>query len=399
MRRAAWILFASVLSCLLPSTALAAGPRAELVTVGPGSDELSLYGHSALCLVDDGATEGRCFDFGVPDAGDAEGLVWDTIRGRPRFVPIAVERSVLVATFEDQERSLWVQELPLDDAQVDRLRASLEGAVAARTAYAYHPYYDNCTTRLRDVLDQVTSGKLREGADVAAGGPRFRALSEQGFSGRMLELAGLALFLGGRADRQPTAWERMFLPVDLRDAVAARLGAQPKQIHERREAVIPTSTHAGRVALVLLGALLAGAVAYGARRSPRGLRVAMACTGLTLGLLGLAVDAVWLTTRIPEFAGNWVALVLLPTDVLLAFAPARVWPRYLGVRLGMLGVLAALSAAGVIAQPLVVVCAFAALPLGAGYSRARARRPRLAAAVRPTAGGTTPSPRPGAAGR
>jgi hypothetical protein len=375
MRPAIWIVLAVLASWLVPATALAAGLHAELLTIGPGSDELSLYGHSALCLVPDGAPDGRCYDFGVPDrAGDAEGLVWDTLRGRPRFMPIAVERSILVATFEDQERSLWVQDLPLDDAQVGRLQASLEAAVAARAPYAYHPYYDNCTTRLRDVLDEVTAGKLREGADAAASGPRFRGLSEQGFSGRMLELAGLALFLGARADHAPTVWERMFLPADLREAVAARLGAAPRQIYERRAAVIPTSTQAGRVALVLLGAALAGAVAYGARRSPRGLRVAMAFAGLALGLLGLAVDAVWLTTRIPEFAGNWVALVLLPTDVLLAFAPARVWPRYLAMRLAMLGLLAALSAAGILAQPLVVVCAFAALPLGAGYVFTRERK-------------------------
>ena len=369
--------------CLLPGTAFAAARHAELVTVGPGSDDLELYGHSALCVVADGATDGRCYDFGVAGGEpDVEGLVWDTIRGRPRFVPVAVERSLLVATFEDLERTLWVQDLPLDDRQVTELQASLEAAVASHEAYAYHPYYDNCTTRLRDVLDKVTAGRLRQGADAAASGPRFRALSEQGFSGRMFELAGLALFLGGRADRQPTAWEAMFLPAGLRDAVAARLGAPPKQIYERREAVIPRSVQAGRVALIILGVLLAGAIAYASRKSPRAFRVATGSAGLVLGLLALAVDAVWLTTRIPEFAGNWVALVLLPTDVLLGFVPARVLPRYLVARLGMLALLTALSATGVVAQPLVALCVFAALPLGAAYAFAR-RRGRVAPSPAP----------------
>jgi hypothetical protein len=360
--------------CLVPTPAFAAAARAELMTVGPGSDDLSLYGHSALCLTADGATDGRCYDFGVPggdmDPGD---LVWDTVRGRPRFVPIAVERSVLVGTFEDMERSLWVQDLPLDDRQVTELQASLEAAVASHAPYAYHPYYDNCTTRLRDALDRVTSGKLHDGADAPSSGPRFRALSEQGFSGRLFELAGLALFLGSRADRQPTAWEAMFLPVGLRDAVATRLGAPPKQIYERREAVIPRSVQAGRVGLVVLGVLLAGAIAYAARRSPRALRRAMGFAGLVLGLLGVAVDVVWVVTRIPEFTGNWVALVLLPTDALLAFLPPRLLPRYLAVRLGMLALLAALSATGLVAQPLVAVCALAALPLGAAYAFVRDR--------------------------
>jgi Domain of unknown function (DUF4105) len=364
-----------VVACFfVPAVAFASALHAELVTVGPGSDDLSLYGHSALCVTAEGAPDGRCYDFGVPGGdGDEERMVWDTVRGKPRFMPIAVERSRLVATYEEMERSLWVQDLPLDDREVVALRESLEAAVTAGEPYAYHPYFDNCTTRLRDALDRVTSGKLHEGADVPSSGPRFRALSEEGFSGHMFELAGLALFLGTRADRQPTTWEGMFLPTGLRDAVAARLGAQPKQIYERREATVPTSAQAGRVGLVLLGALLAGAVAFGARRGPRALRIAMGCSGLVLGLLGLAVDGVWMVTRIPEFAGNWVALVLLPTDVLLAFAPPRVWPRYLVARLGLLALLAALSATGVIAQPIVAVCAFAALPLGAGYFFGRTR--------------------------
>jgi hypothetical protein len=374
VRRIVWVLLAVLASWLAPAVAFAE-LHAELITVGPGSDELSLYGHSALCLVAEGAPDGRCYDFGVPVGdGDAGRLVWDTVRGKPTFAPVAVERSLLVATFEDLERSLWVQELPLDDRQVAELQASLEAEVAAHQPYVYHPYYDNCTTRLRDAVDRVTAGRLRDGADAPASGPRFRGLSEQGFSGRMLELAGLSLFLGARADRQPTAWQRMFLPVDLRDAVAARLGAQPKQLYERREAVIPTSTQAGRVMLVLFGAMMAGVIAYGARRSPRGLRVAVGGAGAVLGLLGLTVDAVALVTRIPEFAGNWVVLVLLPTDAMLAFASPRTWPRYLAVRLGMIALLAALSATGVIAQPLVSVCLLAALPLGMGYFFARPRK-------------------------
>ncbi len=384
--------------CLVPASALAGALHAELVTVGPGSDDFELYGHSAICLTADGAADGRCYDFGVASGDhDVDGLVWDTVRGRPRFTPITVERSRLVGAFEDMERSIWVQSLPLDDREVAALQASLEAATATPRPYVYHPYYENCTTRLRDVLDEVTGGKLREGADAAAGGPRFRALSEQGFSGRIFELAGLAMFLGSRADRQPTPWEAMFLPVGLRDAVAARLGAQPRQIHERREAVVPTSAQAGRVGLVFLGALLAAGIAYGARRSARGLRVTMGVAGVVLGLLGLAVDVVWLVSQIPEFGRNWVALVLVPTDALLAAGPPRLWPRYLGVRLGMLAVLAALSATGVIAQPLVAVCAAAALPLGAGYVfLRRSRGVATARSTTPTARGTTAtSPSPG----
>src|ERR1700722_3011366 len=145
MLRVTWVVLAVLAACLVPARALAAPFHVELVTVGPGSDDLSLYGHSALCVTADGAKDGICYDHGVPDGnGDPGQLAWDTIRGRPRFLPLGVDRAELVATFEDMERDIWVQDLPLDDAQAAALHDALEADVAAPHPYWYHPYYDNC---------------------------------------------------------------------------------------------------------------------------------------------------------------------------------------------------------------------------------------------------------------
>jgi hypothetical protein len=376
----------AVLACAVaPRSAAADALHVELLTVGPGSDDLELYGHSALCVTPDGAADGQCYDFGVADVGEDEEdrLVWDTLRGKPHFVPVAIDRSLLVKAFEDMERSLWVQELPLDERQAAALQASLEASVQGHQPYAYHPYYDNCTTRLRDAIDAAVGGELRRGSDAPADGPTFRALSEQGFSGRLFELTGLALFLGAHADRQPSLWEAMFLPAGLRDAVAGRLGVPPKQLHERREAFVPTSPKAGRVALVALGVLLAALVVYVARKRERGLGRTIGFVGVFLGVLGLAVDVVWLVSLLPELGRNWVALVLVPTDALLAFGSAGLRRRYLAARLGLVALLAIASVTGLVAQPLLAVCALAALPLAASYLMLR-RAPAAAGAKAPT---------------
>jgi hypothetical protein len=179
--------------------------------------------------------------------------------------------------------------------------------------------------------------------------------------------------------------------------VAGRLGVPPKQIHERREAFVPTSPKAGRVGLVALGVLLAAAVVSVARKRERGLRAAIGVVGVLLGVLGLAVDVVWLVSALPEFGRNWVALVLVPTDALLAFLSPGLLRRYLVGRLGLVALLAAASATGIVAQPLLAVCALAAFPLAAVYWTQR-RAPIVAArkAATPTAPGTrATSPSPG----
>jgi hypothetical protein len=184
----------------------------------------------------------------------------------------------------------------------------------------------------------------------------------------------------------------MFLPAGLRDAVASRLGVPPRQIHERREAFVPTSPKAGRVALVALGVLLAAVVVFVARKRERGLRRAMGFAGVFLGVIGLAVDIVWLVSLLPELGRNWVALVLLPTDALLAFGSPGLVRRYLVARLGLVGLLAVASVTGIVTQPLLAVCALAAFPLAASYLMLR-RAPAVARSVAatPTARGTRAS--------
>ncbi len=350
-----------------PPTGGDALPRAWLYTVGRGSDFMSYYGHSAVCIETSRWPDGRCYDYGVA-TGSAAGVILDSIRGRPRFFPVAVSRPILEDVYKGQERTIWRQELPLSPEAVTRLAVGLESAVAAGKPYWYHPYYDNCTTRMRDAIDAVASGKLH--AD--SGGPeaeRFRTLSEGGFKGHALELAGLALFLGAPTDKTPSAWEGMFLPERLRDAVEARLGAPPELVYERRELVLPTSVFAGRAALGVLAVVLGAVVAWASRRGGLRLRVAAGAVALALALLGVALEVVAGVSSYPELSRNWSLLVLLPSDAVLA-APlpwVRSWVgRYLGLRLSGLALLAVASLAGIV-QPLVAVCLLAAAPLGAIY--------------------------------
>jgi hypothetical protein len=345
-------------------------PRAWLYTIGVGNDFMASYGHSAICIAEGRSPDGRCYDEGIARGGAVD-IIWDSIRGRPRFVAVSVDDALLLRTFEGQERSIWKQDLPLPAAQVAQLGAALDAAVTSAQPYWYHPYYDNCSTRLRDALDAVTGGRLRAGGD-ARSGSRFRVLSEGGFSGRMLELGALAIFLGAPTDRTPSAWEQMFLPVRLRDAVEARLGARAQLVYQRRGLTLPTSTAAGRVLLVLLGLLMAGALLWGTRRGGWRWRAALGLSFGLLGALGLAVELTALLSAYPELRRNWSLLVLLPTDVAVMFTPGWI-EKYLRARLGGLAALALASAIGLV-QPLLAVAAMAALPCGAAYVAVRRRR-------------------------
>jgi hypothetical protein len=315
----------------------------RLYTIGPGSDLFSLYGHSVLCA---GET---CFDYGIPIQTDPLKLVWHGLRGVPDFAPVRVERARVLAAFGRQERRIEVEELPLDDGAERRLVDRLERETARRDAYAYNPWFANCTTHLRDAIDEASGGRLRAVAELGAPAT-FRELSEAGFSGRALPLLGITLAVG-RGDRPVTPFERMFLPAGLCDGTAHAFGVAPLLVRDRRGVVLHTSVHAGRALLFFVATALAAAVAL-ARRRPALARIAGTLAAIALGLLGAIVWSFSLLSFMPEVSRNANLLVLLPSDALVSLLSAGRRAKYLHVRITIVVVLWTLSAIGVLAQPL-----------------------------------------------
>jgi hypothetical protein len=350
-------------------------PIVDLYTIGVGHDVLSAFGHSVLCLTRDAARGATCYDFGVPDVQDAITLVWGSVRGEPHFIPRAVAEERFVAVFAGQDRTLWRQRLPLAPDEAEAVAAKLEAAVASKAAYAYHPHHQNCTTKLRDILDEATHGKLRAERSAPSDGKTYRTMMEEGFSGRVPELAALALVAGSMSDRVPSAYEGMAVPARLMAEVEARFGVAPEKVHERFAPPLPTSPLAGRIVLVALGALLAAALVWTSRSPSVKHRVARHAAGVILGVAALFALVAAAVGTYPELGRNWVFAAALPTDLALGFLPGPWRARYVAARLAGLALLLVASLSGLVAQPLASIVAFVALPIAAvGLSDRRAAR-------------------------
>jgi hypothetical protein len=287
-------------------------------------------------------------------------VAWAAINGQPDFVPTEIAQAVLVRAFRDQGRLIERQRIPMEPSESKALAAALQADVRERHLYAYHPYWNNCSTKLRDRLDEATSGHLRS-VNTPWTNDSFRQLSETGLSGRLPELTVMALGLGAAADRTPTRWEAMFLPTALRDTVRERFGVAPEVLHAQVDHVLPTSRHIGRAALVLLGFLLIAALRLGPKWLSRQTVVIAVCTAL--GLLGLCVDVLCALVPWPEVRLNWAVFLLLPTDLASPWRPPKLRQRYLGLRVGLTLLLTLASVVGLIAQPLWAVAILVLLPL------------------------------------
>jgi hypothetical protein len=351
---------------LLMMSGTARATTVELYTMGRGADLFSAFGHAAICVHDERSPEGRCYNYGTADFRTPLPLTWDFIRGRARFWVSVLDQPRMLYYYAREGRAVWRQRLPLDEPDAARLAAALEASTDEKVKYyRYHHFNDNCTTRIRDLMDVATGGALRR--DVIDRGRSFRAWARDGFAGSWPLLVAVELLLGRPADRHTDSWTAMFLPSELRAEVATRLHASPELVVPGRfgpESGPPSGSRwLGQLAFVLGGLFLAIVLWVGARlgRVPR--RLALLVAGVTLGLVAVVLDALALLSSFPELQRNEALLLFWPTDLALPLLPRWLLSRYATARLVVLAAIV-LAHAFALTQPLAPVL-LVGLPLGA----------------------------------
>ena len=178
------------------------------LTIAPGSEAFEKFGHNAL-LVHDGSRGGSAdvvynwgtFSFGEP------GLVVKFLRGRLSYwLGVDDLRSTLRGALEEN-RGVRAQELDLTGAQkLELVRRVKENARPANTHYHYDYYTNNCTTKVRDLIDDVTHGALHAVSD----GPSswtFRDETSRLDADVLWEYVALNLAMSSTINRPLTEWE------------------------------------------------------------------------------------------------------------------------------------------------------------------------------------------------
>ena len=357
------VLVALLLTALaFPASASANGPppvkpRPQVVLYfgGPGDDPFSAFGHVAICIVvPDHADQGMCFDYGAAYVTSFSDLMWGFLRGRAEFQVVQTPEDALLTRFRDEDRTLRRLVLPLTPDQVRLAAAKLHADTRdPGWRYRYDHQYDNCATRIRDVLDLALDGAWATATRGRPGpGASFRDLSRVVASGQLLLMLTADVLAGRAVDTIPDRWDAMFLPEVLRRETERFFGVPSTIVLERRGPELsPELGWGGRYWFLILG-LLFGAPLAAARRWGRYPRTAVACAVVPLTLLGLTVWGLALVSSLPAVRWNESALALVPFDLLLLFLPEHGRRFYARLRVGLLVAVLLLLAAGVLRQPL-----------------------------------------------
>ena len=197
-----------------------------MLTILPGKEIYTMYGHSALRVVIPERNFDNVFNWGVFDFSTPNfGLKF--AKGRLDYMLAVYPYDRFMQEYFREQRTVYSQRVNLLPAEKEKLLAlALENMKPENVAYRYDFFYDNCATRVRDILENSVEGSLTLSENKRRENPSFRELIDNYQKPyRWLDL-GIDLLLGMPADKRAGASEQMFLPdflmSNLSDAVIVR---------------------------------------------------------------------------------------------------------------------------------------------------------------------------------
>lgn len=186
-----------------------------LITCGPGTETYSVYGHSALRIVmkdmkRDWVYNWGVFDFETPNFG------WKFAKGNLEYMLAVENLPSFLQVYYYEKRYVISQKLNLSPEETARLIAlTNENLRPENLKYRYDFFYDNCSTRIRDLIEKAVGDKLLYQPDTEAEKPTFRAMVAKYQLSKPWLKFGIDLLLGLTVDREASYRNRMFLPADL----------------------------------------------------------------------------------------------------------------------------------------------------------------------------------------
>jgi hypothetical protein len=195
------------------------GSRLEvfLMTIGPGDAIWERFSHNALIIRDEDAGTEVAYNWGIFDFSQ-EDFIGRLARGRMLYRMEGYPAPALISLYGRLDRDVWLEKVNLSPRQRLELKTLIEETdTDANREYRYDYYRDNCSARIRDVLDEVLDGQIRAATEDVDTGTSYRWHTARLLRPVLWAYAGIQFVVGNRGDESISAWEEMFLPLRMRD--------------------------------------------------------------------------------------------------------------------------------------------------------------------------------------
>ena len=219
----------------------------SLITCSPHEEIYSLYGHSALRwhdLHNEGPTAGQdlVFNWGLFDFKKPY-FVLRFVFGLTDYELGVIPFERFVPYYKRWGCSITEQVISLTNEEKHSLKKALADNLRQENkVYRYNFFYDNCSTRPRDIIESNVNGKI-EWPDREDYTPSFRDMVRECNRNHDWSRFGNDILLGLKADFKTTRTEQEFLPLNLmQDMALAQIyvnGEYRPLVKEQRNIALP----------------------------------------------------------------------------------------------------------------------------------------------------------------
>ena len=326
----------------------------SIITIGPGAELYDKFGHSAFRIQDPETGQDVVFNYGVYDF-DTPNFYTKFAQGKLLYELGVNYYQPFYENYVAQNRWIKQQTLNLTIEEKQALSDFLwNNAKPENKKYKYDFFFDNCATKIRDVVWEVLGDKLEFREDHITESFTFRELIQQNLHANTWGSLGIDIALGAVIDRKARPIDYQFLPdyvyKGAANAVVKRNGTIENLVKEEtvlfENTPIPPKNNFFLSPLFVLGllGLLIVFITYKDYKRKTRSRFLDLFIFLFTGLIGILLLLLWFATDHTATANNYNLLWAFPISILLIAAVVRknISPnlkRYILLLLLLLGLL------------------------------------------------------------
>lgn len=301
--------------------------RISLLTCTPGQELYSTFGHSAMRVVDHTSNTDLVFNYGTFNFDDPD-FYEKFVKGNLLYFVSVDSFPSFMWEYEYFKRGVTEQILNISCSEKHKmLDALFENAREENRYYRYDFNYDNCTTRLRDMLEKSTGRPMHTKNIVPDKRTTFRRLIYEYLNkgGQHWSKLGIDILLGSPLDKRVSNREAMFLPEYLLKAFDSTGYHDQPLVAEKK--ILLTETASAKpiaifVPIVLFSALFLFILLFSISKSSSWIKAFNVFDFgffLILGMIGVLLIFMWFGTSHAMCKNNFNLLWAFPLNLPMAF--------------------------------------------------------------------------------
>jgi len=187
----------------------------KIAVIGPGDELYFWWGHISLIVEDSDEGRSDFYDYGI-FSFEGENFFYNFAFGRLLYSCGVSPADLSFAIYEYYNRDIFLYTLDLPPETKVKVRDfAATNVLPENKYYYYHHFKDNCSTRIRDIIDLATDGQFKTQYEHEQG--RF-TLRQQVRRHTWFSPVGdwfLNFLMGQVIDTPITVWDDMFLPSEV----------------------------------------------------------------------------------------------------------------------------------------------------------------------------------------